>query len=177
MIYFVTGNPGKVGEFKTLIPEIQQLELDLDEIQSLDPKVVIQHKLEQAARHHSGALIVEDTNLSIDCLGGLPGTFIRWFEKAVGLEGIAKMATTYPDRSATARATIGYRDQKGDSRYFVGEIRGTVVTPRGTAGFGWDSIFVPDGYQQTFAELGPEIKNRISMRRRAIERLKTFLSK
>src|SRR5438874_11099226 len=98
MLYFITGNANKFREIKTFIPETEQLNLDLDEIQSLDPQAVIEHKLNQAAAHHDGEFIVEDTSLTIDAMNGLPGTMIKWFQKSLGLEGIAKLAATYPDQ-------------------------------------------------------------------------------
>ncbi|MDB5178298.1 MAG: hypothetical protein JWN01_241 [Patescibacteria group bacterium] len=174
-LYFVTGNTNKFREVQGFIPEIEQLKLDLDEIQSLDPHVVIEHKLNQAAQYHNGEFIVEDTSLSLDCLGGLPGTCVKWFQEALGLDGIAELAAKYPDQSATARATIGYRDAKGRNHVVTGEIRGRIVAPRGD-GFGWDAIFVPEGYDQTFGELGPELKSTISHRRQAIDQLKELLA-
>ncbi len=176
MLYFVTGNAGKFREIQSFIPSIEQLKLDLDEIQSLDPQTVIAHKLEQAAKAQAGAFIVEDTSLSIDCLGGLPGTFIKWFQEAVGIQGIADLAAHYEDQSATARTVIGYRDEAGESHYFTGEIRGRISLPRGEQGFGWDPIFIPEGHDQTFAELGPQVKGTMSMRRRATEQLQAFLA-
>ncbi|HSX02607.1 MAG TPA: non-canonical purine NTP pyrophosphatase [Candidatus Saccharimonadia bacterium] len=175
-LYFITGNAGKFGEIQALIPDIIQLKLDVDEIQSLDPQVVIAHKLEQAARHHDGEFIVEDTSLALNCLNGLPGPLIKWFEEAIGLPGIGELAAKYDDQTAVARTTIGYRNQQGQTRYVTGEIAGRIVLPRGAGGFGWDDIFVPEGYDKTFSELGPEIKGRISMRRRAAEQLVAFLA-
>jgi XTP/dITP diphosphohydrolase len=93
----------------------------------------------------------------------------------MGLAGIAELAAKYPDTSATARTVIGYRDRAGENHYFTGEIRGRIVPPRGAGGFGWDDIFIPDGHSQTFSELGPDKKQAISMRRRAIDALKTHL--
>jgi inosine/xanthosine triphosphate pyrophosphatase family protein len=66
MLYFITGNAGKFTEIAAIVPGLHQLKLDLDEIQSLDPKVVIEHKLKQAAAQHDGEFIVEDTSLSLD---------------------------------------------------------------------------------------------------------------
>lgn len=175
MLYFVTGNAGKFREIQSLIPEIKQLDLDLDEIQSLDPQVVIAHKLSQAATVHSGAFIVEDTSLSLDCLQGLPGTFIKWFLESMGPGGIAELAGHYPDQTATARTVIGYRDETGESHYVSGELRGRIVPPQGEHGFGWDPIFIPEGYDKTFGELGPEVKTTISMRRSAALKLQSIL--
>jgi len=175
MLYFVTGNADKFREIQALIPNIQQLELDLDEIQSLDPQVVIEHKLDQAAQHHDGEFIVEDTSLSLDCLGGLPGTLVKWFGKAMDWPGLADLAARYDNQNATARTVIGYRDAQGRNHYVSGELRGRIVSPQGD-GFGWDPIFIPEGHNQTFGELGPEIKNAISMRRKAAEQLANLLS-
>src|SRR4051812_2316087 len=125
-LYFVTGNANKFREISARIPGLEQLELDLDEIQSLDPRVVIAHKLDQAAKQHDGEFIVEDTSLSLDALSSLPGTLIKWFQEAIGLAGIGELADKYPDQSAIARTVIGYRDQKGDSHFFTGEIRGRI---------------------------------------------------
>jgi inosine triphosphate pyrophosphatase len=178
MLYFVTGSAGKFRELSSFIPELKQLKLDLDEIQSLDPHVVITHKLNQAARQHTGVeLMVEDTSLSLDALGGqLPGTYIKWFQEAIGLQGIGELAAKYPDQSATARTVIGLRDGSGESHFFAGEIRGRIVLPRHAGGFGWDGIFVPEGYDHTFSELGPDKKDEMSMRRRAAEKLKSYLA-
>jgi inosine triphosphate pyrophosphatase len=177
-LYFVTGSAGKFREMSAFIPELEQLKLDLDEIQSLDPQTVIEHKLHQAAQQHTGGgqFIVEDTSLCLDALGGLPGTLIKWFQQAIGLAGLGELAAKYPDQSATARTVIGYRDGAGESHFFTGEIRGRIVPPRHAGGFGWDDIFIPEGYDHTFSELGPEKKGEMSMRRRAAEQLKTFLS-
>jgi non-canonical purine NTP pyrophosphatase (RdgB/HAM1 family) len=177
MIYFVTGSEGKFRELSAMLPELKQLKLELDEIQSLDPKKVIEHKLEQASHEHEGELMVEDTSLVLQALGELPGTFIKWFQQALGLDGIAELAAKYPDQSATARTVIGYRDGAGERHYFTGEAHGRIVKPRGAGGFGWDDIFVPEGYEKSFAELGPEEKNRISMRRAAAAQFADHLAK
>ena len=174
MIYFITGNDGKFREVSSIIPDIEQLKLDLDEIQSLDPTIVIEHKLAQATTRHKGAFIVEDTSLAINCLGGLPGTFIKWFTDSLGLGGLSDLVACYENRSAIARTTIGYRDEQGVISYFTGEIQGAIVSPRG-GGFGWDAIFVPVGHDKTFGELGPDIKNTISMRSIATRKLANHL--
>ena len=74
----------------------------------------------------------------------------------------------------TAKTVLGYCD--GRKMYqFSGELRGTIAAkPAGTRGFQWDCVFIPEGYEQTFAEMG-ELKNEISMRRIALDRFATFL--
>jgi XTP/dITP diphosphohydrolase len=176
-LYFVTGNAGKFREMSVLLAgfELQQLELDLDEIQSLDSQAVIEHKLAQAAKHQAGEFIVDDTAIILDCLGSLPGPLMKWFIKGIGLAGIADLTTRYDTQAATARTTLGYRTPDNHNHYVTGEIRGRIVPPRGDRGHGWDPIFVPEGYNETFAELGPGVKNRISMRAAAAKQLSSLL--
>ena len=174
-LYFVTGNAGKFREIQAILPDIEQLDLDLDEIQSLDPQAVIEHKLAQAAARHDGQFIVEDTTLTFRCLGQLPGTYIKHFEKSLGMAGVVDLAQRYDDHSAIGGVTIGYRDKEGQSHYFKGEIDGTIVSPRGDNGFGWDPIFVPDGYQMTFSEMTTDQKSKLSMRALAARKLAAHL--
>jgi non-canonical purine NTP pyrophosphatase (RdgB/HAM1 family) len=158
MIYFITGNKGKFAEIKAIIPEIEQLDLDLLEIQEIDPRPVIEEKLHEARKMHNGEFIVEDTSLYIDSMNSLPGPLIKWFLKSVGQEGVAKMAETFGTK-AKAVTMIGYSDADGNIQYFEGSIDGEIVHPRGENGFGWDQIFQPKGYQKTFGEMKPEEKN------------------
>lgn len=176
MLYFITGNANKFKEINAIVPNLKQLELDLEEIQSLDPKVVIEHKLAQAAALHDGEFIIEDTSLALTCLGGLPGTFVKWFEQTIGVEGIASLAMKHEDRSAIARVTIGYRDPDGNTHYFTGELEGDIEPPRGDQKWGWNPIFQPRGQEHTFAEMTVEEKNRISMRGIAARKLAAHLA-
>lgn len=173
-LYFITGNAGKFSEVKAMLPEIEQLKLDLPEIQSLDSQEVIKEKLLVARKERDGEFIVEDTSVSIEGLGGLPGTFIKWFLKSMSLEQLAKIAIASGNVSAEARVCIGYLGG-GEPLFFEGIINGKVVLPRGSNGFGWDKIFVPEGYKQTFGEMEREVKNSFSMRRIAVEKLKKYL--
>lgn len=174
-LYFITGNAGKFKEIAEIIPDLEQLELNLDEIQDMDPKIVIEHKLDQAASQHDGEFIVEDTSLSFNCLNGFPGTLTKWMELALGINGVADLVLKYEDRSAIAKVTIGYHDAQGINHYFVGEIEGEIVAPRGTNKFGWNTIFQPKGENRTFGEMTMEEKNRISMRAIAARKLAEHL--
>jgi len=174
-LYFITGNEGKLREAKSFVPEINGLKLELTEIQSLDPHEVIKHKLEKAKSKHSGNFIVEDTSLVISCLNGLPGTLIKWFEKSVGLDGIVKIVKAYGNNKAAAKCTIGL-SLNGNIEFFEGNINGHIAESSGENGFGWDKIFIPEGYNKTFAEMSSEEKNKISHRKIAFEKLKKYLS-
>src|SRR4051812_46598585 len=103
MLYFITGNAGKFREVAAVLPDIVQLELDVDEIQSLDPQEVIEHNLQQAAGQHDGEFIVEDTSVIFNCIDPLPGTFIKWFEKGMGIDRVAELVGRYDDHGGRVR--------------------------------------------------------------------------
>lgn len=173
---FITGNTGKFTEVAAILPGISQVKLELDELQSLDTKVIIGHKLAQACRQYNGPLFVEDTTLTFHCLGKLPGPFIKYFEQSLNNQKLADLVSRYDDHSATASSMLGYRDQKGEVHFFEGHITGEIVAPRGAKNpFGWNNIFQPHGYNETFAEMTIEAKNQISMRGIAARKLSDFL--
>src|SRR5687768_7878496 len=156
---FITGNKNKLAEAKAVVPDLEQLDIDLPEIQHLDPREVIKAKLMEAGQRHDGAFVVEDTSLSLDCLNGLPGPLIKWFLTAMGNGGLHDLAGRYGVYGAVARTMIGYLDPDGDLHYFEGSLAGRIVAPTGASGFGWDPIFVPEGSTKTFQEMTREEKN------------------
>ncbi len=176
MIHFITSNKNKFEEAQVFIPDLKQIDIDLLEIQSLDPKVIIRYKLEQAYQHTSGEFIVEDTSLHLDALGGLPGPFIKWFLESVGAKGLSRIAIESKKTAAVARAIIGYSRAENDVHFFEGMVKGVIVKPRGTSKFGWDPIFVPYGQKQTFAEMGQQAKNELSHRSAAFRKLKEWFA-
>ncbi|KAK6484442.1 inosine triphosphate pyrophosphatase-like [Huso huso] len=97
-----------------------------------------------------GPVLVEDTCLCFNALGGLPGPYIKWFLDKLKPEGLYKLL---------AAPVILFR----------GKTEGQIVEPRGPRDFGWDPCFQPDGYEKTFAELPKEVKNSISHRYRAVK--------
>ena len=170
-IHFITGNTNKYNEAANLIPGLKQLDVDLPEIQDVDPQVIIEAKLNEARKHHQGCLIVEDTSLYLDCLGGkLPGPLIKWFLETLGNKGIYELCQKYKNYNVVAKTVVGYSDKKGIN-FFEGTVKGTIVSPRGDVKFGWDPIFLPENSQKTFAEMESRDKNLISMRKGAFEKL------
>ena len=140
-IYFITGNARKFAEVQALLPHIQQLDLELPEIQSLDPHKVIRAKLQVARQQHDGILIVEDSSLALKGLNGLPGPFIRWFEEALTIDGLARIAHQIGNDRAIASNIIGYADVAGTIQFFEGSLNGRIVEPRGDKDFGWEPDF------------------------------------
>ncbi len=178
---FITGNVDKLAEVQAILPFVRGKHIDLPEIQESDLYKVVQEKLRVAVAQHTGPVMVDDTGLFLDCFAsrdgsdGLPGPFIKWFLQTVTNEGLAAMAQKLGKTKARACTIIGYADGNGNTQFFEGSVSGAVVSLQGTSGFGWDHIFVPDGYDQTFARMGMEKKNQISPRALAVCKLRDFL--
>lgn len=156
--------------------DINHLDLELDEVQSLDLEKIVGHKLNQAYEKVDGPVLVEDNGLYIKAFGGLPGPFIKWFLKAVDDEGICKLLNVYDDRDASPKVCYGYRDAKR-SKIFTGEIIGKISDkPRGK-GHGWNTIFIPKGQSKTYAEMDDEWMGQYGLRAATVfPQLKKFLS-
>lgn len=176
MLYFITGNKKKLAEVQLILPQVEQLDIDLPEIQELDPKKVIEAKLAAAFAHHTGEgeFIIDDTSLELEGLNGLPGTFIKWFLQTVGNVGLQRMAETFGNDRAVARTVIGYASSRDDIHYFEGVVTGRVVKPEPGAPFGWDPIFLADGETKRFGDMTIAEKNLISPRGLAVKKLKEF---
>ena len=178
-ITVVTGNPGKAAEIERILGyKIEAVALELAEIQSMDVREVAAAKALAAYDLLKKPVMVDDTSLYIDQLGGLPGPFVTWFMSAVGDSGVAHMLGKATNRKATVGCCIGYVDVKGEVHTFLGEAVGMITDmPRGQSakGLGFDSIFVPEGDTRTFAEMTGEEKDTLSHRRKALELFKAFL--
>jgi len=142
-------------------------------------------KARSAARYSRRWTLAEDAGLEVDALGGEPGVRSARYcgEGASDTDKINKVlgaAAAVPDERRTARfrCVMCLIDPAGNETCFEGRCDGRISRePRGTSGFGYDPIFVPDGYDRTFAELGLEVKGRISHRARAMRQVIEYLSR
>ena len=173
-LYFVTSNPHKLREFRKILEiPIEHLELELDEIQTTNMESLLKHQLRQAYKEIQKPLLVEDTALFFNAWNKLPGPFIKWFLREQGVDNLVKALSVFEDKTAKAVCVIGYTN--GETEHlFEGALKGSIVAPRGSQGFGWDSIFQPEKYRITLGEMQPEKKNKISMRHLALEQFREF---
>lgn len=174
-LFFITGNKNKFEEIKSILGNVEQLDIDLPEIQDIDAKNIVRAKLAEALNYRDGEFIVEDTSLYFDCFKGLPGPLIKWFLKTIGNDGLANLAEKLGDNKAEAKTIIGYAKNRDEIEFFEGIIPGKIVAQAGASRFGWDPIFQPDGHNKTFAEMTAKEKNDVSMRKIAVEKLRDFL--
>lgn len=172
-IVLITGNPGKLAELQVVFPPEVGLDyekLDIEEIQGEgDSRKIVDDKLRRAYEAIGKPVIVEDVSAELVALNGLPGPFVKFFERpkkegGLGKGGLYILLLGHDDKRATIRCTMGYFDGQADPVIVEGVTHGTIVEPRGENGFGFDSCFVPDGHTRTQAEMTPEEKNQISYR-------------
>lgn len=175
-ILFITGNVNKIEEVRAITGlSIVAKNLDIPEIQSLDVEEVAKEKALEAFNMTRQPVVVDDTGMSIEALNGLPGALITWFLKTLKPEGIVKLLAQEKNRKASVTTCIAYADQ-GGAVTFVGTVHGEIaISLRGESNFGYDPIFIPEGHKKTYAEIGKEEKNQISMRKIALIKFKEFM--
>lgn len=175
---FITGNPGKAEQLaKYLKHPINHHKLDLIEIQSLELAEVIEHKVKEAYKVLKTPVIVDDVAVIFTSLNQLPGPLIKWFTNGLGYEKVCQMLNAFEDRSAFAEVGIGFYDGK-NLEIFLGKIKGSISDqPKGENGFGWDVIFIPDGYSSTRAQLEGEDYDKTSPRKIALDKFAEFVEK
>jgi non-canonical purine NTP pyrophosphatase (RdgB/HAM1 family) len=171
-LLFVTSSEDKLAEVRRILRQpVDMADMELSEPQAIELEVVVTAKAQEAYNLLSTPLMVEDSGLFISAWNGLPGALVKWFLQSVGVEGICTMLQHFPIREAVARMLIGYHDRAA-IKIFDGSVTGRVAeSPRGQMGFGFDSIFIPEGSNKTFGEMDPEEKDYFSMRQRALKKL------
>ena len=187
-LVLATRNPGKVRELTNMLhgeaTSKQQIEVvSLDRYPEApevveDGKTYMENAIKKAsiiAAYTSHLTLADDAGLEVDALGGAPGiNSKRWAgEDATDDIRIAKLLQVLKgaaNRRARFIAAIAVVRPNSDPEGVLGVCEGHIrPTPVGKNGFGYDPVFVPDGYNQTFAELGEAIKNQISHRAKALE--------
>ena len=175
MIRFVTTNEGKVREAREYLGDVEQFDYDYTEIQSDDLAEIAAHGAREAFVESGGEepVIVDDSGLFVEALGGFPGPYSAYVEDTVGIERVWNLVKAEENRRASFRGVVAYADEE-TVETFTGAVRGRIVAPRGDGGFGYDPIFEHDG--RTLAEMGPEEKNALSHRGRALAKFADWLA-
>ena len=191
-LVFATNNEHKLSEVRAILKDTYQV-LSLNDINCHEDipetadnmKDNARQKAQYIYEHYHVDCFADDSGLEVEALNGAPGVYSARF---AALEGTgephdAKANTNRllrelkekDNRKAQFR-TIVCLIQNGTEHLFKGIVKGSIITEeRGSAGFGYDPVFMPAGYNQTFAELGEDVKNSISHRARAIKKLVDYL--
>ena len=187
-VLLATRNPGKVREIaRILSPYGLVLEgADYDPGPETEDTFAgnALAKAREGVRHTGLPTLADDSGLTVDALNGMPGVFsARWAgrhgDDLANLELLLGQLADVPDerRGAAFVCAAAYALPDGRSHVVLGEMAGTVVrAPRGTNGFGYDPVFVPEGYDVTSAELEPDAKDAISHRGKAFRAIAPLLA-
>jgi XTP/dITP diphosphohydrolase len=183
---FATHNSHKAQELKAMLPQLQiKTLIDLnhqDEIAETasDLKGNALIKAQKIHDLFGEAVIADDTGLEVNALNGAPGVRSARYagepkNDIKNLEKLLEALKGEENRKAQFRTVICLLNRE-KMLYFEGVVKGTISEkPAGTGGFGYDPVFIPDGYSKSFAELSPEVKNRISHRGIAVQKLVQYL--
>ena len=172
----VTTSSDKLAEINEILGTNHQVsKVDIPEIQSLDLDEVITQKAKEAYQIIKKPVLVEDVSLEIKALKGLPGTFIKFFLSTLGTEGTVALVKDH-DTTTKVTAAVAIYDGK-NLKIFKGIVSGSLsAKDRGEHGFGFDKVFIPKGYDQTLGEMPPSLKNKISYRAKALQKVKEYLT-
>lgn len=172
----VTTNKNKLAEINAILGTNHKMsKIDVEEIQSLDLDEVVAAKAKAAYNKIRKPVMVTDVSLEIEKLNGLPGTFVKYFIKTLGTTGTVRLLGKGVHKAKATDAVAIYDGKI--LKIFKGTIKGSLAhEDRGSAGFGFDKVFIPQGYNKTWSQLSGEAKNKISHRAKALRKLKRFLT-
>ena len=188
-IVFATNNKHKLEEIKDILGKDFEI-VSLTEIGCHEDIPETGLTLEENARqkstyiveHYNHDCFADDTGLEVDALNGEPGVHSARYAEGTDHDSEANMRkllskmSNVKDRTARFRTVISLIIN-GVEHQFEGRVEGRIATEKhGKEGFGYDPIFIPEGYDKSFAELGEEVKNQISHRARAVKKLAEYLS-
>jgi XTP/dITP diphosphohydrolase len=175
-LIFVTGNPHKFEEAREIAERqditIARRVVPYVEIQAEKLEDIVKPGVQQACALLRKPCFIEDAGLFVDALNGFPGPYSKFVFLTIGNEGLLKLMKGETNRRAEFKSAVGYCAPGEKPKVFTGSAVGNISTaPRGSYGFGYDPIFIPNGGGgRTFAEMRIKDKNKFSHRGKALEK-------
>lgn len=189
-LVFATNNAHKLEEVRAILGENIEV-LSLDDIgchadipetaETLEGNAAL--KAEYIYEHYGLDCFADDTGLEVEALDGAPGVYSARYAGGEGHDSEANMKKLLKELEGKDNRRAQFRTaicliESGKEYLFEGIVKGGIIEEkRGASGFGYDPVFVPEGYGETFAEMGGEEKNKISHRARAVQQLCAYLNK
>ncbi len=187
-LVFATNNVHKLNEVRSILSGIMQVvslkdigcEEDIPETADTLEGNALQ-KVQYIKEHYGYDCFADDTGLEVQALGNAPGVFSARYagsehDSEANMRKLLAEMEGVQNRKARFRTVVALL-LDGKEYFFEGTIYGMIIRERkGASGFGYDPIFMPDGYKQTFAEMGDELKNKISHRALAVDKFVSFLT-
>lgn len=188
-LVFATNNAHKLDEIRAILGDkievlsLKDINCDTDipeTADTLEGNAAL--KAEYIYKNYGLDCFADDTGLEVEALGGAPGVYSARYAGGDGHDSEANMRKLLQEldgehnRKAQFRTAICLIEQ-GEEHLFEGIVKGSIIEQkRGASGFGYDPVFMPEGYEETFAEMGNAEKNKISHRARAVEKLCEYLN-
>ncbi len=192
-IVIASRNKKKIEELRRILQGLPIEILSVDDFPHLEEVIEDGNSFEENALKKARYVyqttglpaLADDSGLEVEALGGKPGVFSARYagKNATDEENVKKLLIEMKEipedkRNARFVCCIAFVSSKGEEKVFWGYAKGKITRePRGKLGFGYDPVFIPEGYKLTFAELLPEEKDRLSHRRKALDKLKKYLVK
>jgi len=189
-LVFATNNAHKLEEIRAILGDkvevlsLKDIQCDVDipeTADTLEGNAVL--KAEYIYRHYGLDCFADDTGLEVEVLNGAPGVYSARYAGGEGHDSEANMRKLLAEIEGKTNRKAQFRTaicliEGGAEHLFEGVVKGEIIEEkRGASGFGYDPVFMPEGYTETFAEMGSEEKNRISHRARAVQALCAYLNR
>lgn len=189
-LVFATNNAHKLEEIRAILGDkvevlsLKDIQCDVDipeTADTLEGNAVL--KAEYIYRHYGLDCFADDTGLEVEALNGAPGVYSARYAGGEGHDSEANMRKLLAEMEGKTNRKAQFRTaicliEGGAELLFEGVVKGEIIEEkRGASGFGYDPVFMPEGYTETFAEMGSEEKNRISHRARAVQALCAYLNR
>lgn len=188
-LVFATNNAHKLEEIRAILGDKMEIlsladincHVDIPETaDTLEGNAYL--KAKYIYTHYGLDCFADDTGLEVEALDGAPGVYSARYagnghDSQANMQKLLKEMEEKNNRKAQFRTVISLIE-KGEEKLFEGSVRGEITREkRGNSGFGYDPVFQPEGFDVTFAEMGSDVKNKISHRARAVKALCDYLSK
>lgn len=189
-LVFATNNAHKLDEIRAILGDKVEVlslkdihcEADIPETaDTLEGNAAL--KAEYIYKNYGLDCFADDTGLEVEALGGAPGVYSARYAGGEGHDSEANMKKLLAELEGKSNRKAQFRTaicliEGGVEHLFEGVVKGEIIErKRGCSGFGYDPVFVPEGYTETFAEMGSEEKNKISHRARATQKLCDYLNR
>lgn len=188
-LVFATNNAHKLDEIRAILGDkievlsLKDINCDADipeTADTLEGNAAL--KAEYIYKNYGLDCFADDTGLEVEALGGAPGVYSARYAGGDGHDSEANMRKLLKELDGEQNRKAQFRTaicliEKCEEHLFEGIVKGSIIEQkRGASGFGYDPVFMPEGYEETFAEMGNAEKNKISHRARAVEKLCEYLN-
>jgi XTP/dITP diphosphohydrolase len=167
-LLFVTSNRNKALEVRKILEKdrisFKHVNTSYQEIQASSLKTIAAESAKYLYKRLRTPLFLEDSGLFIEKLNGFPGPYSSFVYKTIGNSGVLKLMSNIANRTSRFESVVAYAESRDDIHLFSGIVLGKIANKKRGKGWGFDPIFIPRNYDETYAEMGIKSKQRVSHR-------------